>query len=62
MNNHNRLRVALAVLSGRMTTETITEADAKWLCPQGFICENHMRIKAECVLFDYLTKKETVSA
>lgn len=61
MNNHNRLRVSLAILSGRMTFDTITEADAKWLYPDGIVSDNHMRIKAECVVFDYLTKKETAT-
>lgn len=58
MNNHNKLRVALAIMSGQMTFDTITEAEAKWLYPDGAVSENHLRIKAECVLFDYLTKTE----
>lgn len=62
MNNHNRLRVALAVLSGRFTSESMNPNDIRAVCPHGWFCDNDMRAKAEDIVFEYLTKKEKVNA
>lgn len=59
MNTHNRLRVALAFLSGRFTWESMNEADRRALCPRGYISENDLKCHAEDVVFEYLTKKES---